>query len=233
MDIQEGLEALEVQQLLEEIERLRSIIKEGGIGTRFLKVTNLTPNYVSLYHPSGEDEKHRTLAPYEAKLLDPAFADSEYVVAARDRGEIEFCPADRLEDDGRLEALSEKYRLSDHRLEAAALQFLLFPGDSLDQRTDRGHTGGNEPDVQVMAQILWNLIHVIPRVGGPGGRIDVDYLKYQHLTFLENVLTRERLWRNRPGIIEPLERRISEIKAMDNRGLVHGKEIPRRAGPTL
>lgn len=230
MNAEDQLELLKAQ--IADLEAQLEAKREDG--KRFLYVTNLTPNFVSLPHPSGEDARVRVLGPYEARLLDPALANSEFVIAAKKRGFIKFIPADPddVDADGRAEALEDI--LEDTRQEATAVQFLFYPGDDLSHRTDRGKTNSPHLESGVIAYILWGHIHVVPRVGGPSGRVDVEYLRYSHTAFLNSVLRREKLWRKRAGIMKPIEDRLAEIEKINNQGVIPslGKEI-RSDGPTL
>lgn len=204
-------------ELEAEIQRLQTLV--DGEGPRFLKVENLTANYVTLLHPSGEDRLHRTLAPRQIMLLDAAFQECQDNLHLKAKGIIAWEIDDRIEDDGRGLALGPQFRLEDPRLEGAVRQFLLYPGEDLDDRRSGAvKVEGNEPDVQAMAHVLWELIQAAPE--GEGAGVNVDYLKEVHLPFLENVLMRESLWQNRPGITVPIARRIDELRRMDSRGRV-------------
>lgn len=199
------------------IQRLQALL--DGEGPRFLKVENMTVNYVTLLHPSGEDRLHRTLAPRQVTLLDAAFQDNQDNVLLKGKGIIEWEPADEIEDDGRELALGPQFKLEDPRLEGVIRQFLLYPGENLDNRRSGAiNVSGSELDVDAMAHILHELIQAAP--AKEGGGIDADYLQATHLPFLENILMRERLWRNRPGLIVPIAKRIEELRRMDRFGRI-------------
>ena len=176
----------------------------------------MTTDHVTLLHPSGEDRLHRTLAPRQATLLDAAFQDSQDNVVLAGKGVIEWEPADSIEDDGRDLALGPQFALEDPRLEGVVRQFLLYEGDDLDNR--RSGAIGSVASVDTKAHILWELIQAAP--DAEGGGLAIDYLKNIHLPFLENILMRERLWRNRPGITVPIAKRIDELRRMDRMGRV-------------
>lgn len=200
-----------------EIQRLQALL--GGEGPRFLKVENMTTNHVTLLHPSGEDRLHRTLSPRQRTLLDAAFQDNQDNVILKSKGVIEWEPADEIEDDGRDLALGPQFKLEDPRLEGVVRQFLLYLGEDLENRRSGAiKVEGSDPDVDGMAHVLWELIHAAP--GMEGGGLHVTYLKETHLPFLQNILMRERLWRNRPGITVPIAQRIEELKRMDQFGRV-------------
>lgn len=200
-----------------EIQRLQALL--DGEGPRFLKVENMTVNYVTLLHPSGEDRLHRTLAPRQVTLLDAAFQECQDNVLLKGKGVIEWEPADEIEDDGRELALGPQFKLEDPRLEGVVRQFLLYPGDNLDNRRSGAiDVSGSELDVDAMAHVLYELIQAAP--AKEGGGIDADYLQVTHLPFLENVLMRERLWRNRPGLTVPIAKRIGDLRRMDRLGRI-------------
>lgn len=201
-------------ELEAEIQRLQALL--GGEGPRFLQVENMTSDHVTLLHPSGEDRLHRTLSPRQRTLLDAAFQKSHDNVILKSKGVIEWKPADEIEDDGRNLALGSQFKLEDPRLEGVVRQFLLYEGENLDNR--RSGAVGSGPYTDTRAHILWELIHAAP--GKEGGGLAIDYLKAIHLPFLENVLMRERLWRNRPGITVLLAKRIDELRRMDRFGRV-------------
>jgi hypothetical protein len=204
-------------ELEAEISRLQALL--GGEEPRFLKVENLSINYVTLLHPSGENRLHKTLAPKEVTLVSTDFQNCQDNVFLVGKGIIQWEPADDVQDDGRNLALGPQFRLNNPALEGAVRQFLLFPGEDLDKRRSGAiRIEGNQPDVDAMAHILWELINATPE--GEGTGVNVDYLKGIHLSFLENVLMRERLWRNRPGLTVPIAKRIEEIRRMDISGRV-------------
>jgi hypothetical protein len=202
-------------------------VKEVNAGSveepRFLKVENLTASFVTLLHPSLEDKRHRTIAPRRIALLDKVFkkvGDNQQLV---DLGIIEWELTDALgADDGRQEALGPDHAMNDRQLEYLAQQILLFPEDNLDMR-DGGaiRPGASVPDIPAMAYVIYELIVAAPR-NEADKLVNVDYLKRSHLPMLENVLAREKMWRNRPAIVELLERRIGELRAMDSSGRVMG-----------
>jgi len=186
---------------------------------RFLKVENLTANFVTLLHPSLEDKRHRTIGPRRIALLDRVFrevGDNQKLV---DLGIIKWEFTDVLgADDGRQQALGPDHAIDDAQLEYLARQILLFPEDNLDMRESRAiRKDGSVPDIPVMAQIIWELIFARP-TREPDKKVDVGYLKTIHLPFLENVLSREKMWRKRTAIIRLLERRIDELRSMDTVG---------------
>jgi len=200
-----------------EIQRLQALL--DGEGPRFLKVENMTVNFVTLLHPSGENRLHRTLAPRRVVLLDAAFRECQDNIALKNKGLIEWELADEIEDDGRELALGSQFGLKDPRLEGVVIQFLLYPGENLDNRRSGAiRAEGSELDVDAMAHVLWELIQAAPSV--EGGGVNVDYLRGVHLQFLDNVLMRERLWRDRPGITVPIAQRIDELRRMDGFGRV-------------
>lgn len=201
-------------ELEAEVQRLLSLL--DGEDPRFLQVENMTTDHVTLLHPSGEDRLHRTLSPRQRVLLDIAFQHSQDNVTMLNKGIIEWEPADEIEDDGRDLALGPQFRLEDPRLEGVVRQFLLYEGENLDNR--RGGAVGSASVVDTRAHILWELIQAAP--SKEGGGLAVDYLKGIHLPFLESVLMRERLWRNRPGITIPIAKRIDELRRMDRSGKV-------------
>lgn len=204
-------------ELEAEIRRLQTLL--GGEGPRFLKVENMTTDHVTLLHPSGEDRLHRTLSPRQVTLLDAAFKDSQDNVLLKSKGVIEWEPADEIEDDGRELALGSQFKLEDPRLDGVVRQFLLYPGENLDNRRSGAiKVEGSQPDVDGIAHILWELIHAAPST--EGGGVHITYLKETHLPFLQNVLMRERLWRNRPGLTVLIAKRIDELRRMDNQGRV-------------
>ena len=200
-----------------EIRRLQAQL--DGEGPRFLKVENLSVNYVTLLHPSGEDRLHRTLAPRQVALLDTAFQDSQDNVTLVGKGIIEWEPANEIEDDGRELALGPQFGLEDPRLEGVVRQFLLYPGETLDNRRSGAiNASGSELDVDAMAHMLWELIQAAP--SKEGGGVNAEYLQEIHLPFLDNVLMRERLWRNRPGLTVLIAKRIAELRRMDRFGRI-------------
>lgn len=200
-----------------EIQRLQALV--DGEGPRFLKIENMTVNYVTLLHPSGEDRLHRTLAPRQVALLDAAFQECQDNIVLKSKGVIEWELAEEIEDDGRELALGSQFKLEDPRLDAVVRQFLLFPGENLDDRRSGAiNAGGSELDVEAMAHVLWELIQAAP--ANEGGGVNADYLQEIHLPFLDNVLMRERLWRNRPGLIVPIAKRIDELRRMDRFGRI-------------
>lgn len=201
-------------ELEAEIKRLQALM--DGEGPRFLLVENMTVDHVTLLHPSGEDRLHRTLSPRQRALLDAALQDNQDNVVLVSKGIIKWEPADEIEDDGRDLALGPQFKLEDPRLEGVVRQFLLYEGENLDNR--RSGAIGSGLYVDTRAHILWELIHAAP--GKEGGGLAIDYLKGIHLPFLENVLMRERLWRNRPGIVVPIAKRIDELRRMDRYGKV-------------
>lgn len=190
---------------------------------RFLRVENLTANFVTLLHPSLEDKRHRTIAPRRIALLDKVFkevGDNQQLV---DLGIIKWELTDALgADDGRQKALGPDHAMNDRQLEYLAQQILLFPEDNLDMR-DGGaiRPGAGVPNIPAMAHVIYELIMAAPK-NEADKLINVDYLKRSHLPMLENVLAREKMWRNRPAIVELLERRIGELRAMDSSGRVMG-----------
>ena len=201
-------------ELEAEIQRLQAQL--GGEGPRFLQIENMTADHVTLLHPSGEDRLHRTLSPRQRVLLDAAFQDSQDNIVLVNKGIIEWKPADEIEDDGRDLALGPQFGLEDPRLEGVVRQFLLYAGENLDNR--QSGAIGSGPYVDTRAHILWELIHAAP--GKEGGGLAIDYLKGIHLPFLENVLMRERLWRNRPGLTVLIAKRIDELRRMDRFGKI-------------
>lgn len=204
-------------ELEAEIQRLQALM--DGEGPRFLKVENMTVNHVTLLHPSGEDRLHRTLAPRQVALLDATLQESQDNVVLKNKGVIEWELADEVEDDGRELALGSQFKLEDPRLEGVVRQFLLFPGENLDNRRSGAiNVSGSDLDVDAMAHVLHELIQAAPAV--EGGGVNVDYIQGIHLQFLDNVLMRERLWRNRPGLTVPIANRIDEIRRMDRFGRV-------------
>lgn len=214
-------ERARAQELEEEVSRLRLLLVEKGEERPdFLEVKNLTPNYLTLHHPSGDERKSRTLGPYQVHLMDYAFLSSEDFVLTEERGEIsheEIRSRDEIQEDLRGVVLGEDYSLQDPQLEAMALQFLFFPGDNLEDRSERGSLARSDLDVNAMAEVLWQIIN---RPAIEGNRPSVEYLKITHSMFLENVLRRERMWRKRAGIIEPIEKRLAEIRRMDDFGRI-------------
>ena len=72
-----------------------------------------------------------------------------------------------------------------------------------------------------MAHVIYELIMAAPR-NEADKLVNVDYLKQSHLPMLENALAREKMWRNRPAIVELLERRIGELRTMGSDGRVMG-----------
>jgi len=204
-------------ELEAEIQRLRALV--DGEGPRFLKVENMTVNHVTLLHPSGENRLHRTLSPRQVALFDAAFQECQDNIVLKNKGIVEWELADEIEDDGRELALGSQFGLEDPRLEGVVRQFLLYPGENLDDRRSGAiNASGSELDVDAMAHVLWELIQAAP--ADEGGGVNVDYIQGIHLQFLDNVLMRERLWRNRPGITVPIAKRIDEIRRMDRFGRV-------------
>jgi hypothetical protein len=197
-----------------EIQRLHALL--DGEGPRFLQVENMTTDHVTLLHPSGEDRLHRTLSPRQRTLLDVAFQDSQDNVLLKSKGVVKWKLAEEIEDDGRDLALGPQFRLEDPRLEGVVRQFLLYEGEDLDNR--RSGAVGSVSSVDTRAHILWEIIHAAP--DREGGGLAIDYLKRIHLPFLESILMRERLWRNRPGIVVPIAKRIDELRHMDRFGKV-------------
>lgn len=204
-------------ELEAKIQRLQALL--DGEGPRFLKVENMTVNHVTLLHPSGENRLHRTLAPRQVALLDAAFQECQDNIALKNKGIVEWELAEEIEDDGRELALGPQYALEEPRLEGVVRQFLLFPGENMDNRRSGAiDAGGSKLDVDAMAHVLWELIQAAP--SDEGGGVNVDYLQGIHLQFLDNVLMRERLWRNRPGITVPIAKRIDELRRMDRFGRI-------------
>lgn len=187
---------------------------------RFLKVENLTANYVTLLHPSLEDARHRTIGPMRIALLDKAFRENQDNQQLVDFGIIRWEPADSLgAGDGRMEALGTTHAMEEPGLEYLVQQILLFPEDNLDMRETRAIRQSGPPDIPAMANVVWELIFAAPR-DEYSKTINVEYLKKTHLPMLENALFREKLWRKRPAIVGLLERRIGELRAMDASGRV-------------
>ena len=204
-------------ELEAEIQRLQTLL--DGEGPRFLQVENMTTNHVTLLHPSGEDRLHKTLSPRQRTLIGVAFQGSQDNVLLIGKGIIEWKPADEIEDDGRDLALGPQFRLENPGLEGVVRQFLLYEGEDLDNRRSGAiKVEGNLPDVDAKAHVLWELIQAAP--AKEGGGVNVDYLQEIHLPFLQNVLMRERLWRNRPGITVLVAKRIEEIQRMDRFGRI-------------
>lgn len=184
---------------------------------RFLLVENLSANFVTLLHPSLEDARHRTIGPRRKVLLDPAFQDSPDNQALVDLGFIAWERADSLIDDGRVAALGTEHAMDHPALEYLVQQILLFPEENLDMRESRAvRKDGSLPDIPMLAQVVWEIIFAAPLT--PERVLHVDYLKATHAPMLENALHREKMWRNRPAIVEMLKRRIGEIRAMDTFG---------------
>lgn len=203
--------------------RVEEVIAGSVEEPRFLKVENLTASFVTLLHPSLEDKRHKTIGPRRIILLDKAFmelGDNQHLV---DLGIIKWELADALgADDGRQKALGPDHAMEDRQLEYLVQQILLFPEDNLDMR-DGGaiRPGSSVPDIPAMAHVIYELIMAAPR-NEADKLINVDYLKQSHLPMLENALAREKMWRNRPAIVELLERRIGELRVMDSSGRVMG-----------
>ena len=203
--------------------RAEEIIAGSGEEPRFLKVENLTASFVTLLHPSLEDKRHKTIGPRRIALLEKGFmevGDNQQLV---DLGIIEWELTDSLgADDGRQKALGPDHAMDDRQLEYLVQQILLFPEDDLDMRDGRAiKPGTSVPDIPAMAHVVYELIMAAPR-NEADKLVNVDYLRQSHLPMLENVLSRERMWRNRPAIVELLERRIGELRAMDSSGRVMG-----------
>ena len=195
----------------------------GGEGPQFLKVENLTANFVTLLHPSLEDRRHKTIGPRRIALLDKAFMEAEDNQQLISLGIIKWELADSLgDDDGRQEALGPDHAMYDRQLEYLVQQILLFPEEDLDMRDGRAiRPGTSAPDIPVMAHIIYELIMAAPR-NEADKLVNVDYLKQSHLPMLENALAREKMWRNRSAIVELLERRIGELRTMGSDGRVMG-----------
>ena len=186
---------------------------------RYLKVENLTANYVTLLHPSLEDRRHRTLGPRRIALLDKAFRDFAANQKLVDDGYIEWEIADSVVDDGRDKALEMDHAMRSAGLEYLVRQILLFPEEDLEMRDGRAIRQSGPPDIPAMAHVVYELIVARP-LREHDKSVDVDYLRAKHLPMLENALFREKLWRNRQAIVELLERRIQEIGSMDSMGTV-------------
>jgi len=190
---------------------------------RFLKVENLTASFVTLLHPSLEDKRHKTIGPRRIVLLDKAFKDVGDNQQLVDLGVIKWELTDALGfDDGRQRALGPDNAMDDRQLEYLVQQILLFPEDNLDMR-DGGaiRPGTGVPNIPAMAHVIYELIVAAPR-NEADKLVNVDYLKRSHLPMLENALAREKMWRNRPAIVELLDRRIGELRTMDSSGRVMG-----------
>lgn len=193
----------------------------GGdeVEPRYLKVENMTVNYVTLLHPSLEDRRHRTIGPRRIALLDKAFRDYAPNQKLVDDGFIEWELADSATDDGRSKALGADHAMQEAGLEYLVRQILLFPEDDLEMRDGRAIRRFGPPDIPAMAHVVYELIMARP-LKEHDKNVDVDYLKTKHLPMLENALMREQLWRNRRAIVGLLERRIQEIGSMDSTGRV-------------
>jgi hypothetical protein len=184
---------------------------------RYLRVENMTVNYVTLIHPSLEDRRHRTLGPRRMALLDKGFRDYAPNQKLVDDGFIEWEFADSITDDGRNRALGVEHAMEEAGLEYLVQQILLFPEDNLDMRDSRAIRQSGPPDIPAMANVVYELIVARP-LREHDKNVDVDYLMTKHLPMLENALMREKIWRNRLAIVGLLERRIRELRSMDTMG---------------
>lgn len=203
-------------------EAIGSPLESSGrdeVEPRYLKVENLTANYVTLLHPSLEDRRHRTLGPRRIALLDKAFRDFAPNQELVDDGYIEWEMADSIVDDGRNKALEMDHAMREAGLEYLVRQILLFPEDDLEMRDGRAIRQSGPPDIPAMAHVVYELIVARP-LREHDKNVDVDYLRNKHLPMLENALLRENMWRKRKAIVELLERRIQEIGSMDAMGNV-------------
>jgi len=197
--------------------RLKAMLygEEEIKGSRFLRVENQTTDFVTLVHPiTGEGE---TLQPRQLSLVDRAYLRDPSFVKAVQGGLLTYRESDQLDDDGREAALGALHRFEDRHLENNARQILLYPGEDLHNRAVRAVRLDGSQDVDVMADIIYEMINFMPK---HGKRVDVEYLQTVHRNFLERVMERERTWRNRPGIIEPILARIAEIDRMDSLGQI-------------
>lgn len=186
---------------------------------RYLRVENMTSNYVTLLHPSLEENRHRTIGPRRFALLDKAFRDHAPNQQLVDLGYIEWELADYVEDDGRAAALGSDRAMKEAGLEYLVKQIILFPEDNLDMRDGRAIRQSGPPDIPAMAHVVYELIMAKP-LREHDKKVDVEYMRTKHLPMLENALSREKLWRKRQAIVELLELRIQEINSMDIMGNV-------------
>ena len=194
----------------------------------FLKVYNLSGNYVTLLYPDAPD-KAVTLQPHQTKTLDLAFADLSQQ-AGRDNkqlmdlGIIRWEKVEQLDDsDDKKRQTALAMKLADPTYEGFALQILLFEGETLEGATEVGRDGlgrlSNPPTLQNKAGIVKMLLsnRVLIREGNNKGEVDVNRTKATMLPFLKNILDRERMWRNRPALVSFIEQQIAEISAMEDK----------------
>ena len=193
----------------------------------FLKVYNLSSNYVTLLYPDAPD-KAVTLQPHQTKTLDLAFADLSQQ-AGRDNkqlmdlGIIRWEKVEQLDDsDDKKRQTALAMKLADPTYEYYARQILLFEGEDLKNATEVGRDGlgrlSNPPTLQDKAGIVKLLLtnRVLIAEGNDKGEVDVNRTKATILPFLKNILDRERMWRNREPIVSFIEQQIKAIESMED-----------------
>ena len=193
----------------------------------FLKVYNLSANYVTLLYPDAPD-KAVTLQPHQVQTLDLAFADLSQQ-AGRDNkqlmdlGIIRWEKVEQLDDsDDKKRQTALAMKLADPTYEGFALQILLFEGETLEGATEVGRDGlgrlSNPPTLQDKAGIVKLLLttRVLITEGNDKGEVDVNRTKATMLPFLKNILDRERMWRNRPALVSFIEQQIKAIESMED-----------------
>lgn len=185
----------------------------------FSRVKNLTGNYITLVSPD-KDITPPTLLPYETRDLDADLFDVKHQagrdnVAAQKMGYFEIVEVmddfDPMIDSGRRAALAAENQLPEPGWEALAQQILLYPLDDIENQSLSLNPKGTEPRYDVMASMIDAMLNSLPMKEpqkGAGYWVDWETVAKSLKPWLENVLKREKLWRNRPAIIEAIESRI-------------------------
>lgn len=204
------------------VERLSDLLE--GVGGSTITVRNNTGDFITLTYPRpSAAEQSVTFEPYETKNIDSGYASTNAFESQVRRGSLEQLDGEDAEnalvmEDGRRKAL---YTLNfdDPQVEQSARVVLAYPGDELGPPAPRRpiQISESERDVEFMSTIVQDIINFTPI---SGDRVDVEYLKLNHVPFLSRLITREQMWRNRPSIINACQKRINEINAMDAMGKV-------------
>jgi len=204
------------------VERLSDLLE--GVGGHNITVRNNTGDFITLTNPRpSATEKSVTLEPYATRNINAEYATTAGFESQVRRGSLEQLEGEEAEealraDEGRRNALNT-LTFDDPQMEQAAHTVLSYPFDELGAPAPRRpiRSGETGQDVEFMATIVRDIINFTPLAGD---RVDVDYLKMTHTLFLDRLITREQMWRNRPSIIEACRKRINEINAMDAMGTV-------------
>lgn len=178
-----------------EVKQKRKYVKKEIAGNRqgrFFVVENLTAESISFRNPYSEENKRSdiTIAGYASEVVDDFWRDVAWFVRAENDGLIRAYYSDTLPVNLDLTVTGTFDLRGDRLLDAQALSIVKSP----------------KFDQTAKERIMVN-----PR---KNDLIDRDWLKEKGYRFLNNIIAREKKFRNRTEVIELCQKRLLEIQAL-------------------